>query len=758
MVASRSDLRGRPWRALAAHAWLAAFATAVFSGAVVAQPLSFERAYQSGTPAVLTGELTVLYRDDFVNARAELIYTLRDDNSGRSFEIQFQDQPPHAWRTGERVVIRGRAVGAQLYVAVSDASEARAPASTIRPATISGEQKTLLIVANFADASVDCSVADIRQLMFDDPDGLCVAGLYRAASLGAVTFSGDVVGPFVIPFVSSAACDISGWAAAANAQATAAGSTLGDYSRLVYVMPQNSCAAAGYGTVGGSPSHAWVFACHLKGVFAHELGHNVGMDHAATPTSEYGDTTDPMAFSSSELRGVNAPHRQQLGWLADASVRYVESDGPIYIAPLAMDPTSVPGPQVVVIRKPDTQEYYYLSYRLPLGFDAYIDSSYHHRLSIHRYKGDGSSSRTWLLAGLADGESFVDEANGIDISLDSHSSSYALARVRLTPTCTVTTPTMSLDPPSQSGTPGSTTAYTINLTNQDSSVCPASSMQLTATAPSGWTTELTTENLSLNPGETGQATLSVTSPAGSAPGSHNIAVSAADVSNAAHNAVSHATYVVSTTCASSNPLLSASPAGQTAPAGSTVSYTMSLTNQDGTNCPARVFGLSHGVPAGWTASASPASLTVGAGATVQSTLNVTSPSGATGGAHTVTISVSDPSHGAQIANTSITYTISSLADTTPPSPPSNLTAVASQKQKQIQVSWRPASDNVAVTGYRIWRNGLMVGATAGTAWADTSALAGVLQTYFVVAQDGAGNLSAPSNSATASLSGGGKKP
>jgi len=342
--------------------------------------------------------------------------------------------------------------------------------------------------------------------------------------------------------------------------------------------------------------------------------------------------------------------------------------------------------------------------------------------------------------------------------LDSHNASYAVARVTFTPTCVATAPTMDLTPQSQTGAAGSIAAYTISITNQNSMVCPASSFQLTATPPPGWASALTEEHVSLSPGGTGQATLQVTSPGGAAAGSYDIVVSAADPTNPGHNTVSYAAYVVYATCSPSTPLLTASPAGQSALAGSTVSYTVSLSNQDGTSCPARTFSLSQSVPAGWSASASPASLTVGAGTTVQSTLTVTSPSGAAAGAHTVIISVNDPSHGAHIANTSITYTVSSPADTTPPSPPANLTAVANQKQKQIQLSWRPASDNVAVSGYSIWRNGLMVGTTAGTAWADTSAVAGVLHTYFLVAQDGAGNVSAPSNSATALLSGGGKKP
>src|SRR5439155_13133985 len=103
----------------------------------------------------------------------------------------------------------------------------------------------------------------------------------------------------------------------------------------------------------------------------------------------------------------NAPHRQQLGWLGTNS-QLVTQSGNYDVAALALDPTAATASQMLMIPKPDTNEYYYLSYRQPIGFDNYIDGSLYNRLSIHRYNGavgpvPSTVTKTFLLAGLADG-------------------------------------------------------------------------------------------------------------------------------------------------------------------------------------------------------------------------------------------------------------------------------------------------------------------------------------------------------------------
>ncbi|WP_237774189.1 discoidin domain-containing protein [Actinosynnema sp. ALI-1.44] len=82
-------------------------------------------------------------------------------------------------------------------------------------------------------------------------------------------------------------------------------------------------------------------------------------------------------------------------------------------------------------------------------------------------------------------------------------------------------------------------------------------------------------------------------------------------------------------------------------------------------------------------------------------------------------------------------------DVDPPSTPGNLRATSSTADS-VSLAWDPASDNVAVTGYEILRNGNVVGTSATTTFTDTSLASGTSFTYTVRARDAAGNLSAAS--------------
>ena len=699
----------------------------------------------------------MLVADDFARGRSEIAHLIRDSRSGRTFTLRFDRAPRRRLTTGAMVAVSGRRHGSELLVraAALDASASAEPETqpiTAQAAPV-GNQRTLVMLAQFTDATVSCDASYIRDLMFTDPGGSTVDALYRESSGGRVSLSGEVVGPFQLPFASTDTCDIGAWADAADAAAAAAGETPASYTRKVYVMPPSSCWAAGYGTLGGSPSGASIFSCDLKGVYSHELGHNLGMDHASTPTSGYGDSTDPMAYGSTRLRGVNAPHRQQLGWIEPAGRQFVTQSGVYNLAPLATDPAIAVAPRTLAIAKPDTGETYYVSYRVGQGFDNNIDGGYLDKLSVHRFKDDGSASKSVLLAGLGDGQQFVDAINGITVTAVGHGPFSATVQVTLAAPCTATPPVLVLSPHMQSGAGGTTRSYAVTVTNMDTGACAASSLSMAVGVPAGWAGAVSPSLVSLAPGATASGTMTVTPSMSATPGSYLATLSLGDAAAPAHASSIAASYTVTATCIAAAPVLTVSPASQTAVAGTALTYALTVTNRDSASCASSTFNTDASIPGGWTRTMAPASFTLAPGQVATVFGTVSSSAGAPAGTYGLALSARDvlqASHGASLP---ASYSVQAPGDHTAPSAPANLTASVMSKQKQVQLSWLPATDNVGVTGYRVLRDGMVAATVTSPGWVDTLYVAGASRIYAVVALDAAGNISPSTNVVTVTLSG-----
>ncbi|MFF0297703.1 glycoside hydrolase family 6 protein [Kitasatospora sp. NPDC004614] len=97
----------------------------------------------------------------------------------------------------------------------------------------------------------------------------------------------------------------------------------------------------------------------------------------------------------------------------------------------------------------------------------------------------------------------------------------------------------------------------------------------------------------------------------------------------------------------------------------------------------------------------------------------------------------------------------STGDTTPPTAPTGLAATTTAGS--VSLTWNAATDNVGVTGYDVYRGGVLIGSTAGTSYTETGLTASTAYSYTVKARDAAGNVSAASAAlvATTQASGGG---
>jgi len=95
--------------------------------------------------------------------------------------------------------------------------------------------------------------------------------------------------------------------------------------------------------------------------------------------------------------------------------------------------------------------------------------------------------------------------------------------------------------------------------------------------------------------------------------------------------------------------------------------------------------------------------------------------------------------------------VATTIDVLAPTAPTTLVAVFNTSTNAIDLSWTAATDNVAVTGYEVFRDGAAtaIGTTTGTTFSDGGLPPESTHSYAVVAVDAAGNRSPLSNTASA---------
>jgi hypothetical protein len=506
---------------------LAALALITMLATVSAPALIGAREGSGDASAVrVRGIVTVYHADDFAGGRFEDFHVLEEIDAagrptGRSFELRFEGEPPASWRSGWTVRLRGEARGSELTLpSGGDGGVESVEAATV---AVAGEQSTIVLAINFLDRALACSPSEIEGRMFSGAES--IDRLYREVSFGLLGFSGLVAGPFTIDYQSSSACDYRRWADAADQAAQAAGIDLRPFRRRLYVLPPSSCNFAGVATIGGSPSRAWVFQCRYSDIYAHELGHNLGMHHASTASSEYGDTSDIMGISGMSLRHVNAAHKVEMGWVPPEHVLTLGEGGVYEVALLEQDPAASGlgvRTQCIKIPKPDTGEHYYLSYRVPVGFDSKLASTYRYATSIHTWRGPGR--RTFFLKALPNGAGFEDLANGISIRQLDSGPYHATIAVALE--CQPMPPRLAAAPSIQAVRPGGSLQIELLLASLDGALCPPASFTLAASAPGGWQAFVAPQSLLIAPGQTGSSRLDVTCPAAALDGTYTLQVEA----------------------------------------------------------------------------------------------------------------------------------------------------------------------------------------------------------------------------------------
>ncbi|MBI4056524.1 MAG: right-handed parallel beta-helix repeat-containing protein, partial [Elusimicrobia bacterium] len=515
------------------------------------------------------GRLEVSIAEDFANRKSEQLYHL--ESRGKKYRVHFaQNSPPLL--SGSEVVAYGTLLDSEFVVQDGKQPAQFKTSPSVKTSLVSGDIRTVALLFNFANNPNNrpFTTNQINSTLFTSSTS--VNQYYQETSFGQVSFSGDVLGWYTIPYNLGATCDSWTWSQAADAAATAAGVDLSQYQKRIYFFPNtNVCGWGGMGQLGGALS--WNNGYDSMFVFAHELGHNLGIHHAewlkcgAVPvdnysnctTDEYGDLWDIMGWLDISESQFNAPHKAALGWIPPQRIQTASTNGVYSIAPLEV---STEGIQALKIPKANTNEFYYLEYRQPIGLDAPLRSGITRGALIHIWNDMGFSqtklvdttplsdtstydlwkSRDVWDASLGDGASFQDPAIGLSVTQISHDASSVTVSVTLN--CNPSAPLISIYPANPMALDGSTASYTVSLSNRDSPFCPTTRFNLTSGLPADWNSQINPLFLDVPPLQYRSANLIVTVPSGTIPGTYLISIQAADGSNPIHTSSAAAALTV----------------------------------------------------------------------------------------------------------------------------------------------------------------------------------------------------------------------
>jgi uncharacterized membrane protein len=91
---------------------------------------------------------------------------------------------------------------------------------------------------------------------------------------------------------------------------------------------------------------------------------------------------------------------------------------------------------------------------------------------------------------------------------------------------------------------GSSAAYTVSVSNRDSSGCASTTFALARSVPTGWSGALGATSLTLSPGATASTTLTVVSPSTAAAGTYVVGTGTGSAAGAVHTASASASYTI----------------------------------------------------------------------------------------------------------------------------------------------------------------------------------------------------------------------
>lgn len=328
--------------------------------------------------------------------------------------------------------------------------EAEATDGVQQLAASGGTQKTAVVLVNFAnDTSTPVTAEQLKSRVFTGSGS--VSDFYEQQSGGTVDLggiddpSGDVFGWWTLPMSVPTGCTDNNMMSVRSQAISYANSqnvNLGAYDHVVIYFPQNAgCGWAGLGELPGNWS--WINGLNNTSVIAHEIGHNMGVHHAAslkcgssTLTAstagcsyvEYGDNFDVMGSSSALMSGWQ---RAKLGQQPSAARVNVTASGTYTIDQL--NNGSAVNPRLLIVPRQigsaPVTEYFAIDLRAPFGnFDTFSPASplvtgvgvrlvpALSVIDVTQLLDAHPSTSTFNDSPLQPGETFTDPGSGVSIT------------------------------------------------------------------------------------------------------------------------------------------------------------------------------------------------------------------------------------------------------------------------------------------------------------------------------------------------------
>ncbi|MBI3027625.1 S8 family serine peptidase, partial [Candidatus Woesearchaeota archaeon] len=403
-----------------------------------------------------SGRLDVLHVDDFEHPEnSKFVFYL--NSNGQRYEMSSGKDLP-VLISGTQVKVEGLAFEDRMAISTPRQGE---PFEVLfvpeDPRNENqGPQKALVILANIGNLTAQATVGQAGQLVFGNNFG-SVNDYYIKNSYEKMSLYGDVVGPYNL---SSSTCDY--WAIMNNALNAAFydNVNVSNYTTAIIVTRFTSCTfycgVAFIGKIGFTlPDGTSVRLrishnpCFSAGVVEHELGHNFGGHHANSyyclsnglnvPYSsncqsyEYGDPYDVLGSLSGHL---NAPHKEEMGWLTNDNI-ITATSGTYILKPLEVLQLSGVVQQIKMpiedepnFYQNDNNVHYSIEFRQPFDYDATLPANVHNGVLIHIAKSPinyFTFKQTNILSmnpnsynyALQVGQTFTDDINGYSITLNS---------------------------------------------------------------------------------------------------------------------------------------------------------------------------------------------------------------------------------------------------------------------------------------------------------------------------------------------------